>query len=140
MKQDASHELQVAIVSTLKADVDVSALVSGRIYDVVPAQAGSDTAQFPYVSFGGSQDLPEGADCIDASDLTIQLNVWSRDPGFAEGRKIAKAVRRALDQDALSLTDNALVYFTYLRRDDIRAPDGLTTQIAMTFSAGIENH
>lgn len=140
MTEDASHELQVAIVAALKADADVSALVSGRIYDVVPAQAGSNTAQFPYVSFGGSQDFPEDADCIDISELTIRLDVWSREPGFAEGRKIAKAVRRVLDQDALSLTDNALVYFTYLRRDDIRAPDGLTTQIALTFSAGIENH
>lgn len=140
MTQDASHELQVAIVSALKADADVAALVDGRIYDVVPAQAGKDTAQFPYVSFGPTHDMPEDADCIDASDLTIQLDVWSRDPGFAEARRIAKAVRLALDDDTLTLSDNALVYFTYLRRDDIRAPDGLTTQIAMTFSAGIENH
>ncbi|MGV2128121.1 DUF3168 domain-containing protein [Agrobacterium vitis] len=138
MTQDASHELQVAIVAALKASADVMALVDGRIYDRVPSDS-SGGVKFPYVSFGGTQDLPEQAECIDASDLTIQIDIWSRDPGYAEGRRIAKAVKATLNDEELSLSDNALVYFTFLRRDDIRASDGLTTQIAMTFGAGVEN-
>ncbi|MUO83995.1 DUF3168 domain-containing protein [Agrobacterium vitis] len=138
MTQDASHELQVAIVAALKASSDVMALVDGRIYDRVPSDS-SGGVQFPYISFGSTQDLPEHIECIDASDLTIQIDIWSRDPGYAEARKIAKATKIALTDEELSLSDNALVYFTFLRGDVVRAADGLTTQLAMTFGAGVEN-
>ncbi|WCK15404.1 DUF3168 domain-containing protein [Agrobacterium tumefaciens] len=140
MTKDAAHELQVAIVSALKADPDVASLVGIRIYDVVPAKDGKITAEFPYISFGPVQDLPEDADCIEASELAIQLDAWSRDPGFMEGRQIAKAIKKALDEQRLPLADNALVYFEFDGRRDLRAPDGLTTQIVSTFRAGIEHH
>lgn len=68
MTKDAAHELQVAIVNALKADPDVAALVGIRIFDVVPAKDGKITAEFPYISFGPVQDLPEDADCIEASE------------------------------------------------------------------------
>lgn len=80
MSEDAAHELQVAIVTCLKADADVTALIAGRVYDRVP-----QGVSLPYVSFGPTQELPEDADGLDLSDLFIQLSVWSDDPGFAEG-------------------------------------------------------
>jgi hypothetical protein len=138
MSDDATHELQVAIVSRLKADADVSALIAGRVYDVVPA--GSDgSAIFPYVSFGPTQDLPEDFDCVDASEIIIQLDVWSRDPGFREARRISKSVCASLDGAELSINDNALVYFEYDGRRDLRDPDGLTSHSVLTFRAGVEN-
>ncbi|NSL22022.1 DUF3168 domain-containing protein [Agrobacterium tumefaciens] len=140
MTYDAAHELQVAIVNALKADPDVAALVGNRIYDLVPTADGKITATFPYISFGPVQDLPEDTDCLEASELVIQLDTWSRDPGFMEGRKIAKAMKKALDDQSLSLADNSLVYFEFDGRRDLRAPDGLTTQIVSTYRAGIEHH
>lgn len=140
MTDDAAHELQVAIVSCLKADAAVSALVQGRIYDHVPMGQTGATAVFPYIAFGPSQDIPADIDCLDASEILLQLDVWSRDPGFMEGRAIAKAMRRALTEDALALTDNALVYFVFSGRQDVRAPDGLTTQIVSRFRAGVEHN
>jgi hypothetical protein len=138
MKKDALHELQVAIVSRLRADADLTPLIGNRIYDLVPNKDGSITAQFPFVSFGSSQEVPEDADCLDASTFYVDLNVWSHDPGFAQARSITRAVKSALTDDALPLTDNALVYFQFDGRRDIRAPDGLTTQIVLTFRAGID--
>jgi hypothetical protein len=140
MTEDAAHELQVAIVGALRADSNLIALVDSRVYDRVPVADGKISATFPYISFGPVQDLPEGADCVDASELVIQIDVWSRDPGFREGRMVAKAVKNALDEETLQLTDNALVYFTFSGRRDERAPDGLTTLIVCTFRAGIEHH
>ncbi|MCF1436830.1 DUF3168 domain-containing protein [Agrobacterium vitis] len=139
MTQDASHELQVAIVAALKASTEIEALVADRIYDQVPLES-SGSLQFPYISFGSTQVLQEQVECFDASDLTIQIDIWSRDPGYAEGRKIAKVIRAVLNEEELSLSDNALVYFKLTRRDDVRASDGVTTHIAMTFGAGVENH
>ncbi|WP_421367019.1 DUF3168 domain-containing protein [Agrobacterium tumefaciens] len=140
MTQDAAHELQVAIVNRLKASPEVTALVGERIYDRVPTENGKITAMFPYISFGPTQELPEDADCIEASELIIQLDTWSRDPGSMEGRKIAKAMKAALTDQSLPLDDNALVYFEFDGRRDLRAPDGLTTQIVSTFRAGVEHH
>lgn len=140
MTHDASHELQVAITSALRSNPAIIALVGARVYDRVPMANGKIVAEFPYISFGPTQEIPEDFDCIDASELFIQIDAWSRDPGFAEGRKIAKAIKAGLHEQSLALADNALVYFEFEGRRDIRAPDGLTTQIVMTFRAGVENH
>ncbi|UXS00833.1 DUF3168 domain-containing protein [Agrobacterium tumefaciens] len=140
MTIDAAHELQVAIVNALKASSDLTALVGTRIYDRVPTADGRITATFPYVSFGPVQDIPEDTDCIEASELIIQLDAWSQDPGYMEGRQIAKAIKRALNEQSIPLAENALVYFVFDGRRDLRAPDGLTTQIVSTFRAGIEHH
>lgn len=138
MKKDALHELQVAIVARLRAYADLMPLIGNRIYDQVPSANGTITAQFPYVSFGSSQEVPEDADCLEASTFYVDLNVWSRDPGFAQARSITRAVKSALTDDALPLADNALVYFELDGRRDLRAPDGLTTQIVLTFRVGID--
>lgn len=140
MTQDATHELQVTIINRLKASPEVIALVGARIYDLVPMENGKVTATFPYVSFGPTQEIAEDADCIEASELIFQLDAWSRDPGFMEGRKIAKAIKSSLNDLTLLYGDNALVYFEFDGRRDLRAPDGLTTQIVSTFRAGVEHH
>jgi hypothetical protein len=140
MTEDAAHELQVALINALRANADVGALVGSRIYDRVPAGDGQNKAVFPYVSFGPVQDIPEDAECIEASELVIQIDIWSRDPGFMEGRKIAKSIKLALGDQSLVLADNALVYFEFDGRRDLRDPDGLTTHIVCTFRAGIEHH
>jgi hypothetical protein len=140
MSEDVSYELQVAIVARLKADANVAALVSGRIYDYVPRDAatGKVTATFPYVSFGPEQDIPEQYDCIDASEIVMQLDGWSRDPGFREVKRIANAVKSALQDAPLPINDNALVYLEYDGRRVFRDPDGVTSQAAITFRIGVE--
>lgn len=138
MSEDASHELQVAIIACLKADAVVSALIGGRIYDRVPQGVG-----LPYISFGPTQDVPEPADGLDLSELFVQLSIWSDDPGFAEARRIAKAVIKALAHafagGDLVLTDNALAYLECDGRRHLRDADGLTSHVALTLRAGIEN-
>lgn len=141
MTEDVSHELQVAIVARLKGYADLSALIGDRVYDRVERDAaGEVTATFPYVSFGPEQDIPEDADCIDASEIVIQIDAWSRDPGYREVRRVAKAVVSALDETSLPITDNALVYFEYDGRRILRDPDGLTSHAVLTFRAGVEKH
>ncbi len=139
MTEDVSHELQVAIVKRLNEDADVLALIDDRVFDRVERNgAGEVTATFPYVSFGPEQELPEYADCLDASEIFLQLDAWSRDPGYREVRRIAKAVVKALDETSLPITDNALVYFEFDSRRVLRDPDGLTSHAVLTFRAGVE--
>lgn len=131
---DASYELQRAMYAALKNDSGVAALVGGRIYDRVPA----DVA-FPYVSFGPEQEIPQANDCFSASELVLQLDVWSRDPGRAQAKIVARAVVDALTIDVLGLDENGLTYFEFGGRRILTDPDGLTTHAVLTFRAGIEN-
>lgn len=140
MTEDVSHELQVAIVKCLNEDAAVVALIEDRVFDRVERDsAGEVTAQFPYVSFGPEQEIPEDADCMDASEIFLQLDAWSRDPGYREVRRIAKALKQALNETSLPLADNALVYFEYDGRRILRDPDGLTSHAALRFRAGVES-
>lgn len=134
MTEDASYELQRAIYAALIADPAVSALVGDRVYDRVPADV-----VFPYISFGPEQELPENADCIDASEIFVQLDFWSQDPGKREAKRGAKAIKAALEESALHLSENALTYFEFDGRRIMTDPDGLTSHAAVTFRAGVEN-
>jgi hypothetical protein len=135
MSIDCTLELQGAILAHLKADPAVSALVNGRIYDTVPPET-----QFPYISFGPVDDNEEDADCIYSSMVYQQIDVWSRDVGYPEVKRIAGAVRAALhDKEVeLALTENALADIRHRQTTTVRDPDGLTNHSIMGFEALIE--
>ncbi|MER2536029.1 MAG: DUF3168 domain-containing protein [Rhizobiaceae bacterium] len=137
---DASYELQIAIVGALKSDSVVRALVGGRIYDDVPRDAsGKVTAHFPYISFGPEQTLPDGYDCQDGSEITIQIDAWSRAVGFPEVKKIAAAVRKVLHDADLPINENALVSMEFENRRVLRDPDGKTSHAVIIFRAVVEH-
>lgn len=129
----ASLEMQGAIVARLKASPAVTALIGARVYDTIPTPV-----QFPYVSFGPSDELADNADCIAADEITFQIDAWSRATGFPEVRKIAAAVRAALHEHEFDLTDNAFVSFEHRTTRVFRDPDGLTSHAAIEFRAIVE--
>lgn len=123
-----SYELQVAIVTRLRANPAVSALVGTRIFDEVPKGAA-----FPYITIGEADETSVDADCIDAFELSIDIDVWSRDPGFMQSKVISDAVRKALKSPDLELPTNALVIFNHRQTRSFRDEDGLTSHAVMTF-------
>lgn len=126
---DASLELQGRVVAVLKA----AGIAGGRIHDSVPP-----TPTFPYVSIGPWTGTSDNADCIDAEEISAQIDVWSRQPGYVEAKKIARAVRTALRDADMALANNALVLFEHRITRVFRDPDGLTSHAALTFTALIE--
>ena len=138
---DASYELQIAIVERLKAYGPLVALIGQRVYDSVPRDSSGNvsSATFPYVSFGPETAVGEQFECIIGSEITIQLDAWSRGVGFPEVKKIAGAVRAALHNYPLPLAENALVSFEYEGRRIFRDPDGKTSHAVLTFRAIVEH-
>ena len=135
MTTPADLELQGLIVTTLKASDDVMALVDG-VYDRPPASPfGTKQA---YISMGPSDLQPDDADCIDGETHTIQIDVWSRTPGQVACKRICGAVKAALHDQDLELTENALVQMTLTFQQVFGDPDGLTTHGAMQFTAMAE--
>jgi hypothetical protein len=128
-----SLELQVAIVSRLKATHAVTALIGDRVFDNVP-----DQANFPYVTVGEGDETSDDVDCVEGFEISLDIDVWSRDVGYPEAKNISDAVRRALKSPALTIPTNALVYFQHRQTRFLRDPDGLTSHAVMTFEAFAE--
>ena len=128
-----SLELQGVIVARLKGDGAVRALVADRVYDAVPKDAG-----FPRVALGATDETSDDAECIEGLAISLQIDCWSQEVGFPEARKMSDAVRRALHEADLTLTDNALVTIAHRQTRIFRDPDGLTSHAAMTFDAFVE--
>ena len=126
-------ELQAVIVSRLKADNAVRALVADRVYDNVPKNA-----DFPRISLGATDETSDDADCIEGLSISFQIDCWSREVGFPQVRQMSDAVRRALHDADLVLAENALVSLTHRQTRVSRDPDGLTSHAAMTFDAFVE--
>lgn len=128
-----SLELQGAVVARLASYPGLVELIGGRVYDRVPADA-----TFPYVSIGADQMFSDDAECITGFEITFQIDAWSRAVGFPEVKRIAEQVRRALTDDDLELTDNAMLSLEHSQTRMMRDPDGLTNHAAIQFVAIIE--
>ena len=128
---DPSYELQQALYIALKGNVGPE--VAGRVYDAVPTNA-----QFPYITLGDSQVLPDKADCIDGTEHFPQIDVWSRAVGFPEAKTISKNILMVLDDNPPPMPGYVAVIFELESIHYLRDPDGLTRHVALTFHTRIQ--
>lgn len=127
---DPSLGLQGAIVQRLKDDASVTAIVTKRVYDSVPANAVP-----PYVAIGPSFTAPELSECTDAAETSIQVDVWSRSTGFPEVKRAAAAVIAALHDADIPLSSGGTIQSLLLESVRyLRDPDGLTSHAVITFN------
>ena len=132
-----AFELQVLLVSTLKANAAVMALVDG-VYDTVPSTAW-DGPRKAYISIGPSDVVTDDAEGLAGETHTVQLDVWSRAVGQPECKKICTAVKKALHKRELTLAVNALVSIELTLERVMRDPDGVSIHGAMQFEVMIES-
>lgn len=132
---EPSLALQAAIVSALRADAPVTALIGQRVYDRVPP-----VPTFPYVTIGDDQVLPDAAECLDGSvEVTATIDVWSRTVGKVEAKQISGAIVSLLNFNAsLTLTGYRLVSIEHESSRHLDDPDGLTSHSVVTFRALID--
>jgi hypothetical protein len=128
------EDLQKAVFDALVADSDVHALVADRIFDRV-----TESAVFPYVSFGPADMVEDDAECIRMAEHTLQIDIWSRwQGGKREAYRIADACKRALHRADLSLATNALVQISGASVRVFMDSDGITQHGVLTVEATIE--
>jgi hypothetical protein len=121
---DPSFEVQGAMVAVLKG----GSVAAGRVYDNV-----SPAAQFPYVTLGDCQVLPDKYECIDGAEIYPVVDVWSQSVGYAETKTIAKKILALLDDKPLNVAGFNLIVFEVQSINYMRDPDGLTRHAAITF-------
>lgn len=132
----ASSELQELIETTLRADAGVGAIVGDRIYDEAPPES---NRTYPDVTFGTSDFLPDDDECITGRSETIQLDCWTRDHGRLKScRALVDAVKAALHEADLTLSNNALVFIRVALVRVMRDQDGLTGHGVVQVTASVE--
>ena len=98
MPVDHSHALQVAIVSAVSADTDLHQLITGRIYDYVPAGP-----TYPFCRIGPMRAVPFEGDCINGSEVRFTLHGFTKEYGRAVASAIAAAIVTLFGSTTLSL-------------------------------------
>lgn len=125
---DPSLELQGALVTALKADPNVSALIADRVYDRAP-----EGAVFPFVQIGLFQTLEDGAECINGTEVFADLHVWSRSVGQVEAKRIASEIHSLFHDSDLTLASFTVVDFRHRTTRLMSNDDGETTHAVVTF-------
>lgn len=127
------EELQGLIYTTLINDVAVSALIAGKVFDRVPKGKAH-----PYISFGLHTTIEDDADSIVGGEHSVHLDVWSREGGKVQNKRICAAVRDALHEAELSVENNALVYIRVTSVRVLDDADGQTAHGIITVEARME--
>lgn len=128
MNADSRWSVQKAVVTALKEDAQIDALVDGRVYDHVP-----QGSAFPYIVIGDISGSPY--DTVADTGMQLSLNVlcWSRYRGRKELREMQAAIYNALHRVPLTLTDQDHIDTLFLSSSDGQEGDGLTYFGAQSF-------
>lgn len=127
---EATLPLQAAVVAALKAHAPLTAIVGTKVFDRVPAGTVA-----PYVTITGWQEIEDGTDCSDASELFFDVQCFSTVVGRPEAARIAAAVKSALHKLAPATTDWANTEILYRSTQYFTESDGTTTRAVVNFQA-----
>lgn len=126
--------LQAALVTALRADAGVAALVSARVYDEPP-----QNVVFPYLRVGQLDVEPlrlSGA-CTD-EDILFSIEAHSRPvAGRVEAARMAHAVRVALDGTTPALAGYHVDWIDWRAQAVTRGADGKSYIATVAFAAAL---
>ena len=136
MSYGVSAALQQAIYQRLAADTALSTLVSGAIYDAVPAGIITGT----YVSLG-PEDVRERSDMTGQGALhEVTISVVTDAAGFQAAKEVAAAVSDTLVDASLILGRGRLVYLNFHRARARRVEDADVRRIDLIFRTRVEDN
>lgn len=127
---EATLPLQAAVIAALKAHAPLAAIVGTKVFDRVPAGTAA-----PYVTISGWQEIEDGTDCMDASEIFFDVQAFSTQPGRPEAARIAGAVKAALHGMAPTLAGWTNSEVLYRSTQYFPEPDGITTRAVVNFQA-----
>ncbi|MGY6251611.1 DUF3168 domain-containing protein [Bosea thiooxidans] len=127
---EATLPLQAAVVAALKAHAPLTALVGAKVYDRVPANTVP-----PYVTITGWQEIEDGTDCMDASEVFFDVQCFSAAVGRPEAARIAGAVKDALHRLAPATAGCGDTEILYRGTQYFTESDNATTRAVVNFHA-----
>lgn len=118
----ALDQIQVALVSRLKNDTALMALITG-VFDFASVPVGQ---AFPYVTLGDSTETDDSVLSDIGYDTTQTLHIWSKYLGFKEARGILRNLNRLLNHQTLTLSSQHCVGIWYEFSQPLNDPDDNT--------------
>lgn len=109
MATDSTLAVRRAILTTLKADVGVTALVAASS---IHPQSPREAPAWPFIKYGSPSGTPITASCVDGSEITVALHGFAKPRSLAgqivetaedHAARIGAAIARALDKRCLAL-------------------------------------
>ncbi|MDX8349658.1 DUF3168 domain-containing protein [Cognatiyoonia sp. IB215446] len=133
MSYGVAAALQGAVFQALSNDATLDGLVSGAIYDALPAGA----LPALYVILG-SEDVKDASDQTGGGALhEFTVSVVTESAGFASAKAAAAAVSDALVDAQLTLTRGSLVSLNFYKAKAARIGTGDMRQINLIFRARV---
>lgn len=144
---DPAGVLREALYDYLIADAEVIASFGAadvKIYKTLPPV----NAHSPYIFIAGLFVRDDIAECIDAAEVDLQIDVWSLTdpPGFTEAEAVAKAVKASLagledtgDSPGLTLAGHRIVWVQPTSTNYLTDPsDGKTVHAVILATLSID--
>jgi len=122
--------LQTAIYSKLSADNNLTAVLGAKVFDDVP-----ENTPYPYIQLGEDNASDYSTKDQTGSEVTVNVDVWSRYRGSLEAKNIMDRIHTLLHDSSLSVTGSNFINMRFEFSDIIRDPDGITRHGVMRFRA-----
>lgn len=126
---DPAGPLRDAIEAKLKASTALTDIIGDRVYDRIPP-----APNYPLVTIGNMQVLPESGDGIDAAETVVTIHVWDQFKQADKSRRVGGAVVNALHDEELQTVGSGAQSVLLESANYLRDPDGITNHAVLTFS------
>lgn len=123
---DPALAWQKALVATLRGFT----AAGQNVFDTVPS-----ASPFPRITIGPGQSVGNRIGCYEGTESFLDIDVWSRGPGYPEAKTIEGQVRDLLEDQILPLDGHVCELVEF--RDAVfqRDPDGITSRARITIRA-----
>ena len=121
-----------AVFTALKANSDLTSILSQRVYDRNPTVSPT----FPYITVDYTSAEEDDDECGKHWDCTVTVHAWSRQSTTLECRTILGHIRAALDA-VTSVTGYSVNYQQFRQERCMDDPDGVTTHGVVIYTYNI---
>tara|TARA_R110002049_G_scaffold89003_2_gene224264 strand:- start:193 stop:594 length:402 start_codon:yes stop_codon:yes gene_type:complete len=122
--------LQTAIYTKLSTDNNLTSTLGASVFDDIP-----ENTPYPYVQLGEDTAIDYSTKDQTGSEVTVNIDVWSRYRGSLQAKNIMDRVHTLLHDSSLSVTGSNFINMRFEFSDIIRDPDGITRHGVMRFRA-----
>ncbi len=122
--------LQTAIYAKLSTDNNLTSTLGASVFDDIPEET-----PYPYVQLGEDTAIDYSTKDQTGSEVTVNIDVWSRYRGSLQAKNIMDRVHTLLHDSSLSVTGSNFINMRFEFSDIIRDPDGITRHGVMRFRA-----
>lgn len=130
----AFAEFQIAVRAALNSNPVLVALIGAdKVLDDVPHGSEPSAPAYPYVTIGDQVGVEDGSDTHQAADMSISVHAWSRYAGRLECLRMLDAIRDAVHDKSLFVSDGTIVLLLYASHETFRDGDGETRHGVIRF-------